>query len=383
MLIPIGTDVQHKRYPTVTYVLIGLNLLVFAVEWAVQRSGGLEANNPSIRTIAQVFLNGSLWSDDFHLYSLITYQFLHAGWMHILGNMIFLLPFGKAVEDRMGHIGFALFYLGCGAFAGGMHALTSSSPVIGASGSVCAVTAAFIVLAPKTNIKVLLIFFIIGVYQIPSMLLVAFFVLFDVFSLLASAAGANADPTAWVAHLGGYASGLAITFLLLKWKFISSSQYDLTEVIKQAKRRRAYKHIVKQSTPNPSFSSTQLDPIQLLRANISETAATGNPLEAADEYLRSIESTPTLKLSQQTHAAIANALLQHGRTNDGVLVYERYLLEHKKSDDCSEVALLLAAKYTRDLQNKDRALELLEIYASSFSSKHAALIAALTAELLT
>ncbi len=64
-------------------------------------------------------------------------------------------------------------------------------------------------------------------------------------------------------------------------------------------------------------------------------------------------------------------------------MYERYLLEHKKSDDCPDVALLLAAKYTRDLQNKDRALELLEIYASSFSSKHAALIAALTAELPT
>jgi hypothetical protein len=297
--------------------------------------------------------------------------------------MIFLLPFGKAVEDRMGHIGFALFYLGCGAFAGGMHTLTSSSPVIGASGSVCAVTAAFIVLAPKTNIKVLLVFFIIGVYQIPSMLLVAFFVLFDLFSLLASAAGANADPTAWVAHLGGYISGFAITFLLLKWKFISSSEFDLTELLKQAKRRRAYKQIVNRSTHNPSFSSTPLDPIQLLRANISETAAAGNPLEAAEEYLRSIESTPTLKLNHQTHAAIANALLQHGRTIDGVLVYERYLLEHKNSEDCSEVALLLAAKYTRDLQNKDRALELLKIYASSFSSKHAALIAALDAELLT
>ena len=381
MLIPIGTDVQHKRYPTVTYALIGLNLLVFAIEWAVHRSGGMEAQNGITRSIAEAIQNGALSSSDFHAYSLISYQFLHAGWMHILGNMIFLLPFGKAVEDRMGHLGFALFYLGCGAFAGGMHALSSSSPVIGASGSVCAVTAAFIVLAPKTTIKVLLIFFIIGVYQIPSMLLVGFFILFDLFSLLASTAGANTDSTAWVAHLGGYISGFLITFALLKVGIIASSQFDLTEMIKQAHRRRTYKRIMTHSKPDPLSSSQQDDPVALQRIKISASAASGDLLTAADQYIEALQTYPDLKLNQQVHGEIANALLQHGRIDDGVLVYERYLTQFKKAKDRPEVALLLTAKYTRELCNKKRALELLSEFSATFSSDHKQLVVTLSEEL--
>ena len=383
MLIPIGTDVPHKRYPCVTYAFIGLNLLVFALEWAIHRAGGIDASSEITRTISQVFNAGELSSTHFHVYSLFSYQFLHSGWMHIIGNMIFLLPFGKAVEDRMGHIGFALFYLGCGAIAGGMHALTSSSPVIGASGSVCAVTAAFIVLAPKTTIKVLLIFFIIGVYQIPSMLLVAFFVLFDVFSMLASAAGANTDPTAWVAHLGGYASGFAITFALLKFGAIASTQFDLTEMIKQSRRRRTYRTVVAKAQPNVVAAATTLNPTALLRANIAESVAAGNPLAAADEYIGSLKTIPKLKLNRQTHAAIANALLQEGRIDEGTTVYERYLTQHNTAEDCPDVALLLAAKYTRELQNKKRALELLKKFAASFSPSHKALADTLVAELQT
>ncbi len=381
MLVPIGTDVQHKRYPFVTYALIGLNLLVFALEWAIHRAGGADATSEITRSIFQIFNYSALSSNHFHFYSLISYQFLHAGWMHIIGNMIFLLPFGKAVEDRMGHIGFALFYLGCGALAGGMHALTSKAPVIGASGSVCAVTAAFIVLAPKTNIKVLLIFFIIGVYQIPSMLLVAFFVLFDVFSLLASAAGANTDPTAWVAHLTGYASGFAITFALLKFKVIASTQFDLTEMFKQAKRRRAYRNVVANAKPRPVAATSELSPTDMIRANIAETVATGNALAAADKYIASLKTTPKLKLNRQTHVAIANALLQEGRVDEGAYVYEQYLTQHKTAEDCPEVALLLAAKYTRELQNKTRASELLKQFSSAFSPKHIALADTLAAEL--
>jgi membrane associated rhomboid family serine protease len=383
MLIPIGTNVEHKRYPVVTYVLIGLNLLVFAVEWAIQRSGGIQSSNELVSAISQAFNYGALSGSQFHIYSLITYQFMHASWMHIIGNMIFLLPFGKAVEDRMGHFGFALFYLTCGAFAGGMHALTSHSPVIGASGSVCAVTAAFIVLAPKTTIKVLLIFFIIGVYQIPSMLLVTFFVLFDVFSLLASAAGANTDPTAWVAHLAGYISGFSITFLLLRLNIIASSQFDLAEMLRQAKRRRTYRNVVANAKPSPVAASAKLDSGALLRAKIAETAATGSPLIAADEYIASLNTFPKLKLHRQTHVALANALLQDGRVDEGALVYERYLTQHSKAEDCPDVALLLAAKYTRELNNQKRASELLNTFGSAFSPNHQALVATLTSELHT
>ena len=370
MLIPIGTDVHHKRYPTVTYLLIGLNLLIFAVQWSIERSGGADSISESSRVIADALSNAQLSQGNFHFYSLFTYQFLHGGWWHLLGNMLFLLPFGKAVEDRMGHIGFALFYLLCGAFGGEIHTVLSQSPVIGASGSVCAVTAAFIVLAPKTKIKVLLIFFIIGVYQIPSMLLVTFFVLFDVFSLLASFAGANAQPTAWVVHLGGYASGFAITFALLGLGIIASSEFDLTQMFKQAKRRREYRQVIAQNKTNRIETSNTATPAELLRAKLSDSVARGDELQAADTYLKEINTLPSLTLNKQTHLAIANALIIDGRIEDGVLLYEKYLLEHKNAKDCGEVALLLCAKYIRNLDNFKRAKILLKQFNSKITDKH-------------
>ncbi|HIB50039.1 MAG TPA: rhomboid family intramembrane serine protease [Phycisphaerales bacterium] len=381
MLIPIGTDVHHKRNPTVTYLFIGLNLLVFALQWSLERSGGLDSNSETTRAIAGALADAKLSQGNFHFYALVTYQFLHGSWMHILGNMVFLLPFGKTVEDRMGHIGFAMFYLGCGAFGGGMHTLLSSSPVIGASGSVCAVTAAFIVLAPKTNIKVLLIFFIIGIYQIPSMLLVLFFVLFDVFSLLASFAGANSQPTAWVVHLGGYASGFVVTFALLGLGIIASTEFDLTQVFKQAKRRREFKQVIAQAQPNRIHKEKEVTPLELIRARLSDFVAQGNDLSAADFYLDELKLHPKLKLNQQTHAAIAKALMLDGRIEDGVEVYEKYLTEHKNANDRGEVALLLTAKYVRILKNYKRAKELLKQFNSEFSDKHKHFITTLENEI--
>ena len=377
MLIPIGTNVEHARYPLVTYVLIALNLLVFALQWSVQRAGDLDNE----MFFSEVLFNARLSSENFHVYSLFTYQFLHAGWIHILGNMIFLLPFGKAVEDRMGHIGFALFYLGCGAFGGFLHTMYTTSTVIGASGSVCAVTAAFLVLAPKTHIRVLLVFFIIGVYQIPSILLVLFFVLFDVFNLLASMAGANADPTAWVVHLGGYASGFILTFSLLGLKVIASSEYDLTQMFKQAKRRREYKKIIA-STSSPHQIEKKMSATEIVRMNISELAARGNTLGAAEKYLQACETKPKIKINRKLQSSLGNALLSEGRIKDGVFVYEKYLAQHAQAEDCEEIALLLAAKYVRNLNNKVRARELLEEYTGKFSEKHSPLVATLTSELL-
>jgi membrane associated rhomboid family serine protease len=381
MLIPIGTNVVHKRYPMVTFVLIGLNLLVFAVQWSLQRSGAGNTSGEGARVISEALSNGRLSGTDFHLYSLITYQFLHAGWMHIIGNMLFLLPFGKAVEDRMGHLGFALFYLGCGAFGGFMHTLYSNAPVVGASGSVCAVTAAFIVLAPKTTTRVLVVFFIIGLFHIPSMLLVAFFVLFDVVSLLASMAGANAEPTAWIVHLAGYVSGFGITFLLLKTRLMESSEYDLTEMLKQAKRRREFRQIASQATTAPLAKNKKLSAESTQRMSISETAGTGNLLVAADEFLQTFKKYPKLKLNKKLHATLGNALIRDCRFQEGAQVYERYLKQHGDAHDRGEIALLLIAKYCRNLDNKQRGEELLEEYQSMFSEKHALLVATLTEEL--
>ena len=370
MLIPIGTTIEHRRHPYVTYFIIGLNVLVFAMQWTILRSGGQNAQNELIRYFAQLESEGQLSSIDFHYVSLFTYQFLHAGWMHILVNMVFLLPFGKAVEDRLGHIGFALFYLGCGAIGGFVHTLLYVNPVVGASGSVCAVVAAFIVLAPKTKIHVLIIFFVIGMYAVPSMLLVGFFVALDTFSLLASLLGNNSNPTAWIVHLMGYLSGFLLTFTALTLGIIHSSEFDLPMMVRQFFRRRTMKQCLVHTQQFPKETAAKDQRESTLRLVIAEEAISGNIDKATIQYLEGIKQYPSLTIDRRTHHLIGSSLLQNNKTVEGVEVFERYLSEHKNAKDCAEVALLLAAKYARNLDNPSRASALLKKHSKGFTQKH-------------
>ncbi len=380
MLIPIGTTMEHKRQPIVTYWIIGLNVLVFALQWTIQRSGGLQAESDFIRSLAGFELEGQLSRTNFHYFSLITYQFLHGGWMHIIVNMIFLLPFGKAVEDRMGHIGFGAFYLGCGAIGGLVH-LLSIGPVIGASGSVCAVVAAFLVLAPKTKIHVLLIFFIIGVYTIPSLLLVGFFVALDLFGILADILNKSRSTTAWDVHLAGYISGFAITFAALKFGFIRSSEFDLTLMIRQFLRRRSLQKTIDATPVFKNSKEDTEDPEFILRTTIAEQANTGSTDEAATNFFEALKTNPSLKIDPHTLHTLGSSLLENGNVKEGVAVFERYLQQYKEAKDRGEVALLLAAKYARVLNDRKRALDLLKKYAPDFSEQHKQLATSIQQEL--
>ena len=382
MLIPIGTNVLHRRQPFVTYLIIGLNLLIFALYWAVERSGGGGSQNELMRSIADMKIQGGVSSANFHYWSLLTYQFVHDDWLHIIFNMIFLLPFGKTVEDRMGHLFFALFYLGCGAISAYIYILSySNALVIGASGSVCAVVAAFIVIAPKTKVHVLFIFFIIGVYAVPSILLITFFVLVDTFNLLTNLLSVNPSRTAWVVHLVGYASGFIFTFLALSFGLIKSSEFDLQMMIRQYRRRKIMKKCI---VASPVFNENN-DSVQnqesAIRLEISEEAHRGSIEKASSMYFKAIEEQPSLKIDRRTHHLIGSTLLQHNKTKAGVEVFERYLVEHKEAKDCPEIALLLAAKYARNLDNSKRASELLSTYADKFSDNHKALAKTIESEL--
>ncbi len=381
MLIPIGTNIVHRRQPYVTYWIIALNLLIFALQWATHRSGGENAEHSFVRYFSLFEIEGQLSSSHFHIWSLFTYQFLHAGWMHIFGNMLFLLPFGKVVEDRLGHLWFALFYLGTGALGGLIHIMFYSSPVIGASGSVCGVVAAFIVLAPKTKIHILLVFFIIGVYTVPSMLVVAFFVLFDTLSLLASLAGADSRPTAWAVHLTGYVAGFVFAFLGLTLKLIQPTEFDMSQMIRQSNRRRAFKKTIQSTTAFKTDHVHELSPEEKLRSDIGIEAASGNTEVASSKYLQAIIEFPSLKLDARTHHLIGTYLLQSNRIRDGAKVFERYLSQHKTAKDIGEVALLLAAKYARELNNHQRASELLAKYKKDILPQHQALVSTITKEL--
>jgi len=144
--------------------------------------------------------------------TLITYQFLHDGFTHFLGNMLFLWVFGDNVEDAMGHLKFLIFYLLCGIAGGLAHAAFlpgSPMPLIGASGAVSGVIAAYLVLHPRVLVWVLIFRFI--PIRIPAALVLGFWVLTQLFMLATASPG---DRTAWWAHLGGLVMGALLVLFM-------------------------------------------------------------------------------------------------------------------------------------------------------------------------
>src|SRR5687768_17276130 len=146
MLLPLRTDSPLRTTPYMNWALIVANVAMFVVQKArpdVEASFALYANAPSLPTF-------------------ISYAFLHGGVLHLAGNMLFLYLFGNNVNDKMGHLGYLLFYMAGGIFAAIGYLLTSNDgALIGASGAVWAVTGAYLVLFPRANVSVVYIFILI------------------------------------------------------------------------------------------------------------------------------------------------------------------------------------------------------------------------------
>jgi membrane associated rhomboid family serine protease len=142
--------------------------------------------------------------------TLLTYMFLHGDWWHLAGNMLFLWVFGDNVEDAMGFFRFILFYLLCGVIAGLAHALAnpdSEGPLIGASGAIGGVVAAYVMLYPRVRMWTLA--FARIPLKIPAYLMIGAWFGFQIFSVLALDGG----DTAWWAHIGGFVAGLGLVIL--------------------------------------------------------------------------------------------------------------------------------------------------------------------------
>ncbi|MCP4932698.1 MAG: rhomboid family intramembrane serine protease [bacterium] len=141
----------------------------------------------------------------------ISYMFLHGGWMHLIGNMLFLWVFGDNVEDAMGHFMFLIFYLICGVLAGYTHSLmvpASNIPLIGASGAVAGVIAAYLMLHPNVLVWVL-------AFGVISLKLRAVFVLGAWVAIqFVSLMNAGQSSTAWWAHIGGLAAGALLVLIM-------------------------------------------------------------------------------------------------------------------------------------------------------------------------
>jgi membrane associated rhomboid family serine protease len=208
-MFPVSDVIPSRTAPVVTVGLIVLNSLIFLYQVTL----GPAALNAFMASYAVI----PAW---FWWPSLITSQFLHAGWMHVIGNMLYLWIFGDNVEDRLGHVRFLVFYLGAGAAAALLQVLFnpfSGIPMVGASGAIAGVMGAYFVLYPQSRVlTAIFILFFFDLVEIPAIFFLGFWFLMQLLSGVGSlgASNAAAGGVAFWAHVGGFVVGAAIGFVL-------------------------------------------------------------------------------------------------------------------------------------------------------------------------
>jgi membrane associated rhomboid family serine protease len=205
-MFPIGDDNTSRRtVPLVTYALLALNILFFFVE--------LSGGDPFIEKWAFV-PSRFLANPGADFLTIFTSMFMHAGWIHLGGNMLYLWIFGDNVEDRFGHIKFTIFYLLCGfaaTFAQLAFSLGSNVPNLGASGAIAGVLGAYILMFPQGKVKVLMGQ---GVVPMPALVVIGLWIVLQFFSGIGSIANtAETSGVAYMAHIGGFIAGFVLTFL--------------------------------------------------------------------------------------------------------------------------------------------------------------------------
>lgn len=209
MFFPIGdTQVQGGYKPYVAYTFLVVNVLIFLYEFSL--GSGSNQFLTTYGTIPSEIISG----EDY--YTLVTSMFLHGGWMHLIGNMLFLWVFGDNIEATIGSVKFFIFYLLGGLAAGLVHIyfnLGSSVPAVGASGAIAAILGAYLVMFPKSKVKVFVLI-IFRNYQIPALAFLGLWFGQQLISGLGEISKtADTAGVAWWAHIGGFVFGVACGFL--------------------------------------------------------------------------------------------------------------------------------------------------------------------------
>jgi membrane associated rhomboid family serine protease len=347
-MFPIRTDAPLRRTPWANWALIAANVVAFVLQMFFERQTDSLLLNPAVPTVWQFF----------------TYQFLHGSFLHIFSNMLFLFVFGNNVNDKMGNVSYALFYLAGGVTAGVCHSLGSDAPVLGASGAVAAVTGAYLVLFPVTRVTVLVLFVIITFVEIPSFLFVVFFFLLDVFKQFSPGMFGGQQAVAHLAHIGGTVYGLLVCTVLLSVRLLPRDQFDAIALVQRWNRRRQYRDMVASGynpfgySPDPRRTERP-DPfqeqIQEMRAQVSEAIAHDKLDEAAALYQQLLRLDERQVLSRQNQLDVANQLHALDRHADAARAYEAFLATYGKSDQSPRVQLMLGLLYARYLAKPEPA----------------------------
>lgn len=363
-MIPLGTDRPLARRTVVNHALIVANVTVFCLVAAA----GIRSQR-GVEGIEHVLERWMLVGNAAEPWRFVTYAFLHdmTSLWHLLGNMVFLWVLGPNVEDRLGRTGYLAFYLAAAAASGLGHVLVSPAPAIGASGAVAAVTGAYLVLFPRTKVKVLFIFFLIAVIQVSAMWFVSLQV---VLNLLGFFTRSNSG-VAYGAHLAGYAFGVGVPIALLAFKVLPSEPYDLLHLFRHARRKAEIREAVSSARSptkraadrKPPDPTEQVQaPVAEARARVARLLADGQAGEAMDAYRSLVEKyglvAGAATMSRRLQLDLANHFFQSGDHGHAFAAYDRFITTYPRDPETPHVRLMLAMISGRYLHQFARGISL-------------------------
>jgi membrane associated rhomboid family serine protease len=223
-VIPLRDKNPTRRIPIVNIALIIVNIAVFVYELGLGPelgqfflTFGVVPNN-----IAGTFTSGRLGLGA--VLPLFATMFIHGGWLHLGGNMLYLWIFGDNVEDKLGHGRYLVFYLVCGLIASVLNILIdphSTLPIVGASGAISGVLGAYLLMFPRARVLTLIpFFFFVPLAELPALIVLGFWFVMQFFNGLISLGyeTGGMGGVAWWSHIGGFAAGLALTLPLRKYR---------------------------------------------------------------------------------------------------------------------------------------------------------------------
>lgn len=360
MIVPVRTDSPLRSRPWMNWGIIAVTILTCAYEAFTD-----QFREPT--WINRLQLNPRVPE----LWTFATYAFIHAGWLHLLENVVALYIFGNNINDRLGNVGYLAFYLAGAIVAGMGFVLTDSHglPVIGASGAVMAVMGAYLALYPRSNITILSLLFFVGTFEVPSMYLIIVFFALDVVG--------NVAGSPWVAHaahLSGLLFGFGVGMALLAVRLLPRDPFDFLALLQRWNRRRQYKMLVRQGynpfgyvpePPTPALlrptadEEAVLDHIRDLRAEIHEAIAHHNLPHAAILFIELHRLDPQQVLNRQAQLDVANQLASQQFYELAADAYEHFLTHFPNYEQIEQVQLMLGVISARYLFQYTKAQSLL------------------------
>ncbi|MFQ5720537.1 MAG: rhomboid family intramembrane serine protease [Acidobacteriota bacterium] len=332
MFLPIGDSPNPPGTPWVTYLLIGANVLVYLAllplstrppdpadpafrDYVQVIAQERHLSLPELRTLARQVSAYDLFTFEHGLKpaapefsDLLMSMFLHGGFLHLFGNMLFLWIYGDNVEHRLGRAGFLLAYLATGVAASGGDGLLrmgSAIPSVGASGAISGVLGFYFLWFPRNRVRVwvFLFPFIANVVELPARLVLGFFIIIENFLPLVLTAGAGG--VSYGAHLGGFVAGGAAAWLL--------------DRLSQARPERVLRPAAVAGTPPPAAGAVQ---------RFRDALDTGGWEAAAGWYFAAPHAATRHAVSPLEKIRLGHALVTHGHPRAALAAYQRALADH-------------------------------------------------------